>query len=341
MPVNKNAAFRHRIIDFCLRNNMRPYPTIEDLQNRVTEALNLDKQISRSSIDKDLRAMKDFYKAPIAYDIYRKGYYYEDAHFSINSFPLTPEEVRILDLSTSFLKQIKYSGYFQQFESVIEKLISGFRISKIPGYEGRQFLEVEEPVADLGMKWLEPLYKAILEKSPLVVHYKRFNQPDTKEHLFSVYAIREYRNRWYAVGYSDLAETILTLALDRIVDIQVGEQLYRPSGDFSEADYFKYSFGVTAFNDASPHKVKLLFNSDVAGYILTKPLHASQQSQETDGGLLVEIECYLTPELEMMILSHGQNVKVLAPDVLVSRIDERIRAMTYLYTKNDNHVGES
>jgi predicted DNA-binding transcriptional regulator YafY len=53
------------------------------------------------------------------------------------------------------------------------------------------------------------------------------------------------------------------------------------------------------------------------------------------------MECYLTPELEMMILSYGEKVKVLAPDVLARRIDERIRAMTYLYTKNDDHVGES
>ena len=341
MPVTKNAAFRHRIIDACLRNNLRPYPTMEYLQDRVSEALNLDKVISRSSIDKDFKAMRDFYKAPIAYDTYRRGYYYEDPNFSINSFPLTPEEIQILDLSTSFLKQIKYSGYFQQFESVIEKLISGFRISKIPGYEGRQFLEVEEPIADLGMKWLEPLYTAILEKHPLVIYYKRFNQPDTKDHHFSIYAIREYRNRWYAVGYSERAETILTLALDRFVDIQKGPQSYRPAGNFNEADYFKYSFGVTAFNDATPYKVQLLFDASTAGYILTKPLHASQQTQETEEGLLTEIECYLTPELEMMILSHGEKVKVLAPDVLASRIDERIQAMTYLYTKNDDHVGES
>jgi predicted DNA-binding transcriptional regulator YafY len=341
MPITKNAAFRHRIIDSCLRNTLRPYPNIEQLQDQVTDALNLDNRISRSSIDKDMKAMRDFYKAPIAYDTYRRGYYYEDPNFSINSFPLTPEEIQILDLSTSFLKQIKYSGYFLQFESVIEKLISGFRISKIPGYEGRQFLEVEEPIADIGMKWLEPLYTAIIEKNPLVIQYKRFNQPDIKDHPFSIYAIREYRNRWYAVGYSERAETILTLALDRIVDIQKGVQSYRPAGDFSEADYFKYSFGVTAFNDATPYKVQLLFDYSTAGYILTKPLHASQQTQETHEGLLTEMECYLTPELEMMILSYGEKVKVLAPDVLARRIDERIRAMTYLYTKNDDHVGES
>lgn len=341
MPVNKNAAFRHRIIDACLLNKLRQYPSMEQLQDRITEALNLDRRISRSSVDKDLKAMRDFYKAPIAFDTYRRGYYYEDPNFSINSFPLTAEEIQVLDLSTSFLKQIKYSGYFQQFEAVIEKLISGFRISKIPGYEGRQFLEVEEPIADIGMKWLEPLYAAIIEKHPLVVQYKRFNQPETKDHSFSIYAIREYRNRWYAIGYSERAETILTLALDRIVNIKKGLHNYRPPDNFSETDYFKFSFGVTAFNNAVPYKVQLLFDVSVAGYILTKPLHSSQKTQETEEGLFTEIECYLTPELEMMILSHGEKVRVLAPSTLAIRIEQRIKAMTYLYIKNDDNAGKS
>ena len=68
MPVNKNAAFRHRIIDSCLRNPRKPFPSKEYLQEQVSEALNLTDLISASSIDKDLKAMRDFYKAPIAYN---------------------------------------------------------------------------------------------------------------------------------------------------------------------------------------------------------------------------------------------------------------------------------
>jgi predicted DNA-binding transcriptional regulator YafY len=331
MPVNKNATFRHRIIDSCLRDPRRPFPSKENLQNSVTDALNLTDIISPSSIDKDLKVMRDFYKAPIAYNKERNGYYYEDPNFSINSFPLTQDEIRVLDLSTSFLKQIKYSGYFQQFEAAIEKLISGFRLSKIPGYEGRQFIGVEEPIADIGLKWLEPLYSSILEKKPLIVSYKRFNQPETKDHPYSTYAIREYQNRWYAIGYSERSESILTLALDRIVGVRIASHPYRPSSYFNEADYFKYSFGVTAYVDKKPQKVQLLFDDSIAGYIITKPLHASQKTQQTAVGLRVELECYLTPELEMMILSHGEKVKVLTPDELADRVAERIRLMGVLY----------
>ena len=115
MPINKNAAFRYRIIDACLRNSMRKYPTIEVLKEIIMEAMNIE-SLSDSQINKDIRAMKDIYNAPIENHKIYGGYYYTEDDFSINSFPLTQDEIRVLDLSTSILKQIKYSGYFQQFE---------------------------------------------------------------------------------------------------------------------------------------------------------------------------------------------------------------------------------
>ena len=331
MPITKNAAFRYRIIDACLRNRRKPYPSIETLQEVVSEGLNMDKPISQSSLNKDLKAMRDFYKAPLRFDKYRKGYYYEEPQFSINSFPLTEEEVRILDLSSSFLKQIKFSGYFTQFESVIEKLISGFRLSKIPGYENRPLIETEEPLSDTGVRWLETTYSAIIYKETLTVSYKRFNSEEIKIHVFSPYLLREYRNRWYMVGYSEKAEAILTLALDRVEHIELSGQPYHTSEGFNEQDYFKYSFGVTVYANDEPKIVELLFQPSVAGYLLTKPLHASQKTSTTDEGLLVQLECYLTPELEMTVLSYGETVKVIGPAVLRERIHARIESSLAQY----------
>jgi predicted DNA-binding transcriptional regulator YafY len=327
MPVTKNAAFRYRIIDACLRNSRRPYPSVDFLQETITEALNLDKQISASSVNKDLKAMRDFYKAPIQFSKNHKGYYYEDPHFSINSFPLTEEEVRILDLSTSFLKQIKFSGYFAQFESVIEKLISGFRLSKIPGYENRQLLETEEPLSDTGLRWLETVYSAILYKQALEVQYKRFNSDDSKTHLFSPYLLREYRNRWYMVGYSEKAEAVTTLALDRVQSMTESANKYNTIDSFNEKDYFRYSFGVTVYTNTDPQVIELLFDSSVAGYLLTKPLHSSQIANQKDDGLHIALNCYITPELEMTILSYGENVKVMGPVHLKEKIADRAEAM--------------
>jgi len=331
MPINKNAAFRYRIIDRCLRNHLRKYPSIDYLQEKITEMLGLDKLISISSINKDFKTMRNYYNAPIKFDKSRGGYYYEDPYFSINSFPLTEEEIRVLDISTAFLKQLKFSGYFQQFETAIDKLISGFRISAIPGFEQRVLLSTEEPTANTGVGWLEQLYYAIIEKSPLQITYQRFNTGQSKLHHLSPYVLREYRNRWYVTGYSKEAKSLVSLALDRIHAIDHLPGSFHETVDFNPEEYFKYSFGVTVYPNVIPEKVQLLFNKNLEGYLVTKPLHHSQQIEASEDGLIVTMTCYLTPELEMTILSYGEQVKVLAPNLLVNKIKKRVEALSYVY----------
>ena len=327
MPISKNAGFRYRIIDTCLRNKKLLYPNIEYLQERISDALNLDSTISESSINKDLKSMRDHYKAPIKYHKEYKGYYYDDPDFSINSFPLTADEIRVLDLSVSFLKQIKFSGFFHQFESTIEKLISGFRISKIDGFEKFNILQTEEPLADLGTLWINSIYESIIYKQVIEIGYKRYNSIHINSHLFSPYLIKEYRNRWYTIGYSELSKTLLTLALDRIDTIKLSKNKYLIDPDFNGDEYFNYAFGITTYLDTAPEIVKLHLDDFVASYAISKPLHHSQHVEHTENGIDLTMECYLTPELEMAILGYGEYVKVLAPDKLKERINKRIKKM--------------
>ena len=331
MPLTKNAAFRYRVIDSCLRNPRKKYPTIEDIQRSVTEAMDLDNIISLSSLYKDLKFMRQHYKAPILYDKARGGYCYEDEQFSINTFPLTHDEVTALDLSISFLKQIKYSGFYSGFESAIEKIITGFRISKIEGYGRKSLLETEEPTADTGIRWLEHIYGPMMTRTALEVDYRKFNAPDTKRHVLSPYLIREYRNRWYVTGHTALTDDLVTLALDRILNLSPSKDRFVETPGFDGEKFLKYAFGVTTYPDAVPSKVLLLFDRSQLGYIQSKPIHHSQQIKEVPKGFQVELECYLTPELEMFILSLGEQVKVLGPTELAERVERRIRAMAYLY----------
>jgi predicted DNA-binding transcriptional regulator YafY len=331
MPLNKNAAFRYRAIDKCLRNPRKPFPSIDDLQEYVSEKLDLESGISTSSLNKDIRVMKDKFNAPIKFNKERGGYYYDDPNFSVDSFPLTEEEINALDLSISFLKQIKFSGFFEQFESAIEKIISGFRISKIEGYQHKKFIETEEPTADTGIHWLEEVYQAILMRNVLEVNYLKFNSEEPKLHLLSPYVIREYRNRWYVTGHSNRSEGIVTLALDRIHSIQPSQNKHTIIPEFEPDAYFRHAFGVTTYANAKPSKVKLLFCKEQRGYLESKPIHATQKIQDHADGFLVELECYLTPELEMYILSQGELANVLAPEELRIRIQERVQAMNKLY----------
>lgn len=328
MPVNKSAMVRYRIIDGCLRNSMHRCPSIDYLQSKINDA---GYDVSVSMLRKDLQAMKEEFHAPIEHDRKRGGYYYTDQHFSIQGVPLTEDEIAALDYSTALLQQIKGSKMFQQFESAINKLIEGYRISKITGEETTRFLQIEEPLRQTDSQWLEPILQAVVNTTVLRIAYHPFGREE-KEHLISPYLLKEYHNRWYLVGHSERAENILVMALDRIQRIEKTDALYVYPASFKPEDFFRYSFGITQIHGEEPERVVLSFTPHQAQYILSQPLHHSQKLiKENQNEMQVEYLVYLSHELTMSILSYGANVKVIAPEKLKDRISDAIKEMSKLY----------
>jgi predicted DNA-binding transcriptional regulator YafY len=329
MPKNKSALLRYRIIDGCLTNTMHPYPSLEAIQKKIEQQL--DKSISSSMINKDFAAMKDIYGAPIAYHKTKAGYYYTDPNFSIQEFPLTEAEREALDFSTALLQQIRGTKIFQQFENAINKVIEGYRISKIIGVSQRQFLQVEEPVRPQDSPYLEQLLQSIIHQQPLAITYQGYGR-EPKLHQFSAHLLKEYRNCWYVVGYSDRGKNLLMFALDRIKDIANSDSEYIKVEGFDPDEFFKYSFGITQIHEAKPEKVVLQFTAFQAPFVLNQPLHHSQKVlKQNDDFVEIEYHVYITTELIMTILSYGKQVKVLAPQKLKNQIKATVQEMAALY----------
>ena len=329
MPVNKSALLRYRIIDACLTHPQRRYPTMQQIIERIETQL--DNTISESMFSKDIAQMKDMYKAPIKFDRNHGGYYYTEPDFSIKEFPLTHEEIEALDFSTALLHQVKGTRIFQQFENAINKVIEGYRISKIVGKSETQFLQVEEPVKTMGGEWLEKILKGIIDREPLLVSYQAFGK-EMKDHALSPYLLKEYRNRWYAVGYSDRAENILVLALDRILDIRKCNTKFIANTSFDADNYFRHSMGVTAIDNASPDLVELSFTPAQAQYVISQPVHHTQKiTKQNDKEVRISIEVYQTHELIMTILGYGAGVTVLKPASLRQKIEETVDAIRRNY----------
>ncbi|PJE46482.1 MAG: hypothetical protein CUR34_07545 [Sediminibacterium sp.] len=329
MPKNKSALLRYRIIDGCLTNSMHPYPSLESIHQKVESQL--DKAISISMLNKDLAAMKSIYGAPIAYHKQKGGYYYSEENFSIAEFPLTEEEIEALDFSTTLLQQIRGTRLFQQFENAINKVIEGYRISKIAGISQKQILQVEEPVRPQNSPYLEQLLQSIIHQKALEVTYQGYGR-EAKVHQFSAHLLKEYRNCWYVVGYSDRAKNLLMFALDRIKDIANSDSEYIKVEGFDPDEFFKYSFGITQIHEAKPEKVVLQFTAFQAPFILNQPLHHSQKVlKQNDDFVEIEYHVYITTELIMTILSYGKQVKVLAPQKLKNQIKATVQEMAALY----------
>jgi predicted DNA-binding transcriptional regulator YafY len=329
MPINKSAVARYHIIDRCLTNSMRRYPTLDQIREKIQFELGVS--ISESMINKDIGEMKQSYQAPIRYDRAKGGYCYTEPDFSIRGFPLREDEIHALDQSIAVLRQIKGSGLFLHFESAIQKIIQGYRINEITGGHDRTYIQVEEPIAMESNAWIEPLLKAIVDQQLLTVSYKGF-EAELRKHPFSPYLIRQYHGRWYAVGYSQRSGFTIVLALDRIHSVETSKGAFVMDAGFDPDSYFRHAFGITHLRDATPEKVRLWFAKAQLPYILSQPMHPSQKLLASDEkGAEIGLDVYLTKELVMTILSYGSDVKVMGPDALIDTIREALEGMVCHY----------
>lgn len=329
MPANKSAMRRYQVIDDCLRNSMRRYPNLAALRDKVQYTLGIS--ISDSMLNKDIAEMKKIFDAPIAFDRARGGYWYTEPDFSIRKFPLREDEVRALDQSIAVLRQVRGSGLFARFENAIAKIIQGYRISEITGGDDRSYIQVEEPLLADANEWIEPLLEAIVDAQLLSIDYMGFGK-EMKRHLFSPYLLKQYRNRWYAVGHSSRPKDTIVLALDRIRQVQPSKGSFVRDDHFDPESYFRHAFGITHLRDAQPETVRLLFTPQQAPYIRSQPLHHSQRIlAEGPEGMEVCLDVYVTPELTMAILAYGATVKVLSPGSLAQQIRDRALATARQY----------
>lgn len=334
MPVNRNALIRFRTIDNCLRNRQRRW-TLEDLIDACSEALyeyeGIDKGVSRRTIQMDIQMMRSDklgYNAPIIV-LERKYYTYEDPGYSITNIPLTDQDLGKLTEVVEILRQFKGFSHFQELSGMVQRLENKIYAAKTN----------QEPVIDFeknenlkGLDHIETLYQAIIKKCTVTLCYQSFRARVPNTFHFHPYYLKEYRNRWFVVGIKMKGAPILTLALDRIISIEGCDVKYVPRQDFNLTSYLNDVIGVTVNQNAQPEKVLLLADNETAPYILTKPLHHSQQVVETSPmGVTFSLNVQLNFELEREILGFGDQVKVLAPERLKRRIRETFEHALDLY----------
>lgn len=329
MPANKHALLRYNIIDECLRNKRSINKvTLNSLLEKISEK---GLKTSISMLRKDIEAMKLEFDAPIKYNRANNEYTYTNPNYSLNAFPLTEDETDALDFSVAILEKVKFSSLYKNYKGAIEKIINGIQISKILDFKQEKVLQVEAPLQTFGSEWLEILYNSIIRKEALLLSYKGFAK-DAKQHILSAYVLKEYKNLWYVIGYSNINNKTLVFALDRVTEIQPTKERYYKDEQFNIDEYFKYSFGITHYYNFKPEKVILEITGYQKNYVLTKPLHQSQKiTAQSNEKVTIELFVFISPELTSTILSMGEDVKVIEPKALVTEIKERIAKMKKLY----------
>lgn len=335
MPVNRNALIRYRTIDKCLQNRRRKW-TIEDLLEACNDALyefeGIDKSLSMRTIRLDLQAMRSDklgYHAPII--VSNKKYYsYEDDQYSITNIPLSSQDIGILQEVAHLLRQFKGFSHFNDVSEMVNKLED-----KIYSEQTQQdaVIDFEKNELLMGIDWLDPLHKCIIQQHPIIITYQSFKARQAAEIYFYPYLLKEYRNRWFVLGMNKKGKEIKTLALDRIQQIEVhSKDPFLKNKNFDPQTYFSNIIGVTRNAADAPTLIVFFANRIQAPYIKTKPIHPSQQVvAELSNGTQFSIEVIPNFEMERELIGYGDGVQVIAPSNIVRLMKRKAKQLYELY----------
>lgn len=337
MSVNKKAQIRYLTLDKCLRNTGRKWTwknLLDEVNNVLKEELNpktgIPMKIGKTQLYEDLKDLEyRVYQAPLKKTKNGKTTYYcyEDSNFSIQNAPLSDTESKQLKSAIQVLSRFKGLPQFEFINEIIPVIETKLGLVSLE----REVMSFENNLDYEGSKFITPLFNAIVNKRTLNVEYQDFKSPVPYTIGFHPYHLKQYNNRWFVFGYNDFAKTAYwNMALDRIKKIEESETKYIET-DVDWEEYFFDLVGVTKKTDDVLQEVKLWFSPSQAPYVITKPIHPTQKHKNTEDGLEVTIQVVLNYELERLILSFGETVKVISPKVFQKQILERLKKSVDLY----------
>ncbi len=318
----KNGAFRESIIDRCLRSR-RGYST-QEIFDKVNDALQLRGDLpvtALNTIRNDILSIQSRWHVLVE-DI-RIGreirYRYEDPNFSIFNSPLNDEEIEQLRQSVSLLRRFEGMPGFEWVEEMSAHLHTAVGTSAAPviGFDENTNLK--------GMKYFTPLFNAITNHKTIKITYVTFTDKKISD-VVHPYYLKEYNQRWFLFGLNNSFKNISNFALDRIESLEIATTKFIENTEIDFAHYFNNIIGVAVKPNKPIEEVRLWVDKEQLPYMLSKPIHKTQEVEEKneDGSAIIVINVVPNFELQQLLLSFGERVKILSPESLKDEILKRI-----------------
>ena len=181
-------------------------------------------------------------------------------------------------------------------------------------------------------RFLTDIISAMRDSKEVRLCYKNFRRSEPSDFIVRPYCVKHFRQRWYMLGDSDLGLRIYSL--DRFVDMEEMEDGFELPVGFDAEAYFCDYFGVIICE--KPQDIRIRVVPDQVMYFRTLPIHHSQkEAPQPDGSSVFSYRVAPTFDFVQEILSHGDDVEVLAPQSLREHIQNKAKKMEQIYNNND------
>jgi predicted DNA-binding transcriptional regulator YafY len=282
---------------------LRKYPAtfqeIADYLSIESEIQAYNFNISKRTFQRDVADIRTIYNIDIQYDFSRRVYFiYHDDKPEVSE--------RILEAFDTF-----------NALNITDRLSNYIHFAK------------RKPT---GTENLYDLLHAIKNQVQIKFSHQKFWDAEPTQREVQPYALKEFNNRWYLMANDLKDNKIKSFGLDRLNKLEITKKGFHIPIDFDINQHYKYCFGIVGPNAQKPTDIILSFEPVEGQYIKSMPLHETQEIlQDNKDELVIKLRLFITHDFLMELLSHGDRVKVIKPDKLITNITSIYQSALSIY----------
>lgn len=288
-------AYISRYLLIIKKLKAKPYSTYKELQRYMENQFEflqvkdetIELAFSKKTFERDKKEISNLFGVDIEYSKMHKGYF----------------------INQTEMEQMNFQRMIEAFD-----LFNSLNLAN----DLTPFVQLENRKPQ-GTENLYGIIHAIKNKLQIIFTYEKYWDNSITQRTAEPYALKEFHNRWYVMANEQ--GKIKSFALDRLTNLEITKQAFKQPLLQSIEDNYKYCFGIMSANDTEPQNIVLSFNAHQGKYIKSLPLHPSQQIIiDNEEELRIQLQLFITEDLVMELLSFGNNVKVLAPQILIDEM---------------------
>lgn len=294
--------------------------------------------ISRASLDRDIKALRQQFNMPIDFDRERDGYRLAQdepagSQIEIPHLFYSAEETQLLITLQYLTARLDSNGMLGgEIRQLMDRLNQRLAdVHQPPMAVARRVQLVSVSARSYEPAHFQTVGAALLQRKRLFIHYHGRSKDEDSAREISPQRLMFYRDNWYLDAWCHLRDGLRAFALDAITAVRA---LNRRAIEVDSADLdAELGSGYGIFSGRRVRWAELLFSAERARWVASEQWHPKQQGQRlADGRYLLRLPFTKATELIMDILRHGSAVRVLSPpDLRQAVLAEHQKAVAALH----------
>jgi predicted DNA-binding transcriptional regulator YafY len=283
-------------------------------------------ETSLSSINRDIAYMRDMMNAPIAYDFFKKGFYYTEKTFRLPAAYATVDDLLALGMAKNLLDLYRNTPIHEAALTLLENILAPLHGEQNAEWFLDRIIIPKTASAPVNAEIWNKIVIGLRENRVIAFHYedaeakRLYTREKTQKQKLDVRCVHPYqlifdRSNWYLYAFDKDRKDFRLFSVARMNDVELKKENFEIKKDFDYRSMEGISyFGI--YKGAQTNKFVIEITGDTR-WIKERQWADDQQIQKTKTGIKLSFTSNQFEKVLEWTLSQGSYARPLAPKAFV------------------------